>query len=110
MLLPNNQNAYIDTNKIVSYCLNPDHIVGRHKAYVFESILGLTRENYYILEDAIYNAVSKYDAIFPEKTQFGKHYIVDFPIEYNHKKAIIRTGWIIKNNEDFPRLTTCYIK
>jgi hypothetical protein len=26
------------------------------------------------------------------------------------RKAVVRTSWIIKNEEDFSRLTSCYVK
>ncbi len=110
MLLPNHKKAYIDTEKLIFYCLNPNHIVGKHKARVFQSALGITDENYHILENSILNALKECNAQFIKKTKYGEQYIVDINIEHNNKKAMIRTAWIIKYNEDYPRLTTCYVK
>ncbi len=41
--------------------------------------------------------------------KYGKRYTVRIRIRKLEKEAMVTTGWIIKKNEDFPRLTTCYI-
>jgi hypothetical protein len=33
--LPNPEKAFIDLNKLIGYCLNPEHPEGQHKALVF---------------------------------------------------------------------------
>jgi hypothetical protein len=40
---------------------------------------------------------------------YGQKYIIDFPMTRLNKEAIIHSVWIVWNNEDFPRLVTCYI-
>jgi hypothetical protein len=40
---------------------------------------------------------------------YGQKYIIDFPMTRLNKEAIIHSVWIVRNNEDFPRLVTCYI-
>jgi len=109
MLLPNYELAIIDLEKLIDYCLNPYHFTGKHKARVFKSALDIDAENYYILDNAIKNAIALYEAIITKETQYGTHYIVDFPMVNNGKKGIIRTAWIIKNDEHNPRLTTCFV-
>ena len=42
--------------KLRSYCLNPRHPRGRHKARVFASALGITRENAGLLRQALLEA------------------------------------------------------
>jgi hypothetical protein len=42
MMLPNAERAIIDPAKLTDYCLSATHPVGRHKAAVFRSALGLT--------------------------------------------------------------------
>jgi len=44
LLLPNIEFAYIPSEKLAGYALNPDHPVGKHKAAVFESVLGMTSD------------------------------------------------------------------
>jgi hypothetical protein len=41
MKLPNPEQAEIDMQKLIGYCLNPEHSDGQHKAYVFRSALGI---------------------------------------------------------------------
>ena len=36
----------IDSRKLTEYALDPESPWGRHKAIVFEQVLGFTRENY----------------------------------------------------------------
>ncbi len=34
---------------------------------------------------------------------------MDFDMENEDKTATVRTSWIIRIDEDFPRLTSCYV-
>jgi len=45
MKLPNGENAEISRQKLIGYCLNPEHSSGKQKARVFASVLGITAEN-----------------------------------------------------------------
>ncbi len=109
MKLPNPALTLIDDGKLTSYSLNPNHDEGKHKAIVFKSALDITLENLEELKTALLEAVKNYDAIPTKANAYGQKYIIDFPMTRNNKTAIIRSGWIIRNNEDFPRLVTCYI-
>ncbi len=57
MKLPNGEQAEISTQKLIGYCLNPEHPSGKHKATVFASILGITPENPDVLRELIQTAV-----------------------------------------------------
>lgn len=52
MKLPNGDRAELGT-KIEDHILNPRHREGRHKARVFESVLGITTANTKTLREAI---------------------------------------------------------
>lgn len=108
--LPNSKNAYIDTRKLKDYCLNPHHPRGKHKAKVFESVLKLKSSDSQFLQDKILESVQLQDSERLEADEYGVRYLVDFEMEFNFHKAVIRTLWIIKNSEDFPRLTSCFVK
>ena len=110
VLLPNYQEAFIAIEKLRDYCLNPFHPIGKDKAVVFKSALKFTSQDTYLLQEAIHRGLSKSEAIPGKKDQYGKRYIVDIKIRNLDKEAVVRTGWIIKKGEDFPRLTTCYVK
>lgn len=109
MKLPNPQQTYIDDSKLVGYCLNPSHADGQHKARVFKSALNITVDNLPELQSALLNAVKNYEAIPDKSNQYGQKYIIDFPMTYQDKTAIIHSVWIVRYNENFPRLVTCYI-
>ena len=60
MKLPNGEHADLGT-KINEYVLNPRHWEGRHKARVFESVLGITLANQEVLRHAILSAAENSD-------------------------------------------------
>ena len=39
---------------------------------------------------------------------YGQRYTIDFTLEWQNRSATVRSGWIIENDSDIPRLTTCY--
>ena len=43
-------------------------------------------------------------------TRYGSLYLPDFEMKTASGTAMIRSGWVVLNHEDFPRLTTCYVK
>ncbi len=109
MKLPNFEQAFIDDDKFVEYCLNPEHEEGKHKSLVFEKKLGITQGIYFVLKNAILEAIQTENAVFQRETSYGILYRLDFEMAYLDKKAWVRTGWIFRPNENFPRLTTCFI-
>ncbi len=109
-LLPNHPKACVATEKLREYCLNPFHPVGKDKATVFKSALGLTDQDANHLKRMIIEKLPESEAILGKEDQYGKRYIVDMKIRNLDNEAVVRTGWIIKKKESFPRLTTCYVK
>ena len=109
MKLPNGDGAQLGT-KLEDYSLNPEHRQGRHKAHVFQSVLGVTPENAQILREAILNAAREADNVEARGDNgFGQNYVLRFTMMTDTGQASILTAWIIRHGEDFPRLTTCYI-
>jgi hypothetical protein len=109
MKLPNFESAFIDRNKLWNYSLNPQHDRGKHKAKLFAAILDLDSNSGEILQALILDAIPVYEAILGLSDQYGQRYIVDFPISRNQNTANVRTTWIVRPTEDFPRLVSCYI-
>ena len=109
MKLPNPERAIIDINKLSGYSLNPQHPDGQHKARVFEAALGLTVNDVEELRLALLQAIQVYEAIPDRSNPYGQKYIVDFYLRRLGKEAIIHSVWIVRNNEDFARLVTCYV-
>ena len=109
MKLPNGNRADVG-DKNESYTLNPFHREGRHKARVFASALGITLDNMDVLRNAVLNAAESLDGVQDRGDNgFGRVFVLRFPLETAKGSAVVLTAWIILRNEDFPRLTTCYI-
>lgn len=53
MQLPFAGRAFIDDRKLLGYCLDEDHPIGKHKARVFKAALSLDQGNYRILKLAL---------------------------------------------------------
>lgn len=109
MKLPNSQNLVIDLNKLRGYCLNPQHPKGKDKAKRFDSILGITAKDTEELAEILRLKALTADVTFGIKDHHGQRYTMDFPLTRQGNTALVRSAWIIKSGEDFPRLTTCYI-
>ena len=109
MTIPNAENAVVDVAKLTDYCLNRDHPRGRHKARVFAAALGLNVENAADLQAALLHAVSEEPATITIRDEFGQRYVVDFTMEGPAGTARVRSSWIIRTEEDFRRLTSCYV-
>jgi uncharacterized protein DUF6883 len=109
MKLPSGDRADLGT-KIEDYVLNPRHWEGRHKARVFESVLGITLGNRDVLLQAILSAAENSDDAEPlGNNGHGEVYLLRFSLETQRGRAADLTVWIIRDGEDFPRLVSCYI-
>ena len=109
MRLPNPRSAVIDIEKIRSYCLDPEHPRGKHKARVFESALGITQADTETLRNLIFAGVFEAECVRGVADPYGERFFADFVISHRGRSAKIRTAWIVLSAEDFPRLTTCYL-
>jgi hypothetical protein len=109
MKLPNAHSASVDLRKLQDYCLNPEHPRGKNKARVFQSALGVGRKNAEELRSLILSAVGELDCIPGESDEYGSRYFVDIEWQRLEKSATIRTMWMVKRNEDIPRMTSCYV-
>ncbi len=109
MHLPNFENALIDLRKLTAYVLDPESPRGRHKARVFKAALGYTIDSAEDLRDAIFACLPNAEAAIGEVDFFGKRFTVDCRMETDVGEATVRTCWIVRQKETFPRLTTCYV-
>lgn len=110
MYLPNDSRAYVPLEKFVDYCLNPDHPRGRHKARVFLATLGISSANAELLRGALLLAANTVEAVATESDAYGQRFVLDFPMVGPAGQATVRSSWIVRANEDFPRLTSCYVR
>lgn len=107
--LPNPENAVVEMRKLRSYCLSLEHPRGRHKARVFASALGLTAENSEELRQALLSAAVSEEATPVEEDEYGQRYMLDFEMNTETGSATVRSGWIVRSGEDFPRFTSCWV-
>ena len=109
MKLPNADRAIVDIAKLRDYSLNPEHAEGKHKARVFRSALGFTIGDSDRLRQIILNQILIAEATQQSSTNYGQRFVVEFEVEGLKDLVAIRTTWIIRDEEDFPRLPSCYI-
>jgi hypothetical protein len=109
MKMPNAENAVVDIAKLRDYCLNPEHLRGKHKARVFAAALGLKAEDAEELQAALLRAGRNEEAIVANQDEFGQRFVVDFIMKGPSGEGRVRSSWIVKTGEGFPRLTSCYV-
>lgn len=74
------------------------------------SILGLKTGDADELKAALLKAASETDCLENEKDEFGQRYQIDFIFSRQERSAVIRSFWIIKIGEQFPRFVSCFVK
>ena len=107
--LPNPENAIVDMRKLHDYCLSLEHPRGRHKARVFSSALDLTADDSEELRRALLSAAVSEEAVPTEEDKHGQRYMLDFQMSTETGSATVRSGWIVRSGEDFPRFTSCWV-
>ena len=108
MLIPHAENAVVDIRKLRDYCLNLEHDDGKHKARLFSSILGMTADDAEELRQILLEVVKTQAAQLGRLDEFGQRYTLDFTVQWQNKSTRLRSGWIIEQGSDIPKLTTCY--
>jgi len=107
--LPNGLRADLG-RKLEDYVLSTLHREGRHKARVFESVLGVSLTNRDLLRESILRAAATSDEVEGHGDNgHGMVYSLRFPMRTPKGAATVVTAWIVRRGDDFPRLTTCYI-
>lgn len=110
MKLPNGAKAVIDIEKLRDYCLSAQHPEGRHKARVFLSALGMTASDAEGLRSLLLIAAAESDNVtMTDSDKYGCRYSLDYAVFWSSRESVVRSAWIVKSGEDFPRLTSCYI-
>lgn len=94
--------------KLTSYALNVNHRDGQHKARLFKAKLGITKENQEIIELALLKAVMVKEAVYTQRSEYGDKYVIDFLLTTSEGSSKIRSAWIIRFGENYPRLTSVY--
>ncbi|MDO8294185.1 MAG: hypothetical protein Q7T29_15195 [Gallionella sp.] len=110
MKLPNGASAVVDIEKLQDYCLSSEHPEGRHKARVFLSAL--------VMETSLFTATANSRIsrnlpasadVIPSADKYGCRYSMDVVVTWGSREALVRSAWIVKAGEEFPRLASCYV-
>jgi hypothetical protein len=110
MKLPNGASAVVDIVKLQDYCLSSQHPEGRHKARVFLSALGMSSSDAEKLREILLSVASVNNEVtMTDSDKYGCRYSLDVLVSWGSREAIVRSAWIIKTGEDFPRLASCYV-
>jgi hypothetical protein len=109
MRIGNADQAVVDLRKLRDYCLSPEHPRGRHKARLFKSVLGWAVDDAAAVRQRLLDAVRSHDATSLGSDDYGQRYALDFNVEGVEGPATVRSLWIVRAGEGFPRLTTCYL-
>lgn len=109
MIIPFSENASVDIRKLTDYCLNPQHVQGKHKAYLFAEILNITEKDAYRLKEILLDIVKIHDAVPGLCDEYGQRYLIDFQLQWENRQAMVRSGWILEPDSNIPKLTTCFI-
>ncbi|MGB3190946.1 MAG: DUF6883 domain-containing protein [Limnoraphis sp.] len=102
----------IDPRKCTEYALNPNSPIGKDKSVMFRQYLGFTQENYQPLLEQIQAQAMDAEANLGISDEHGQRYQVDLEIRGMEagQQEIVRTGWIVRSNEDIARLVTLYVR
>jgi hypothetical protein len=109
MKLPNAENAFVDLVKLTDYCLSPDHPRGKHKARVFQGVCGFTEDNADRLQQQLLEAAEHGDAVEAASDIYGRRFVIEYSVQGPAGAGRVRTAWIIRHNEDFPRFVSAYV-
>lgn len=104
--MPNSDRAVIDSKKLVSYLLNPEHERGGAKAQLLIQF-GYSKENWQQLEADIRNTHLPIEVSKIKEAPYGIRYEISAalltPI---NRTLLVKTVWQIDKGTDFPRLIT----
>ena len=109
MKLPGGERPLIDPRKVTEYCLDPEHDDGRHKAHLFETLLGVNLKNANLLLSALAAVAATGEATTGKLDKYGQRYVIDLDFTGPGGTAALRSVWIVRRGESIPRLVTCYI-
>jgi hypothetical protein len=104
--LSNADKAEMEEKKFTVYALNPEHPVGGHKARVFASATGFTKDNAQDLMEQIQGGVTQNTPTPGKVDDWGHRYTVKIPVTGPTGSGTVTTGWIYKTGKDTPSLTT----
>jgi len=110
MKLPNAERAIVESEKLTDYCLSPDHPRGKHKARVFEAACGFRPEHAERFREQLLEAAETGEAIEAGSDVHGRRFVIECLMRGPGGEAVVRTAWIVRRGENFPRFVSAYVK
>lgn len=105
------ESVRIDPRKLTQYALDADSPIGKHKAVLFERLLGFTKENHAVLLCQLAERAMQTDVTLHSEDSFGARYTADIPVKgIDERRAVVRTGWIVPPGSKEAHLVTLYVK
>jgi hypothetical protein len=77
---------------------------------VFSRTLGLAPADAERLRFALLSAAAHTDAMLDRQDDYGARYLLEFTMVGPGGVGVIRSHWIVRHGEDFPRLTSCHVR
>src|SRR5437764_14481868 len=97
MKLPNGDKAILDPRKLTDYTLSPEHDDGKHKARLFQELLGVSLENAHLLLAALKEAAVREESIVGKQDSYGQRYVLEFQFTVQNGSALIRSDMNFTN-------------
>ena len=77
---------------------------------MFAARLGLGRADAALLRaELLRAAATSLDAAQGAADGFGQRFTLDLGVAGPKGSGVVRSGWIVRTGEDFPRFTSCYL-
>ncbi len=73
--------VHIDPRKLTHYALDADSPIGKHKAVLFERLLGFTKENHAELLGQLAEGAMQAEVTLHSQDSFGARYTADIPVK-----------------------------
>ena len=61
------------------------------------------------LRAALLVAAGTEDATPSDRDEYGERFVLDFSMDGPAGQVRVRSTWIVRVSEDFPRLSSCYV-
>jgi len=100
MPLPNQERAHIDRRKLTEYLLNRNHPDATGKSAFF---CGRYGSDWKRLRDDLFEHAEG-AVVDVEETRHGTRHVIEEPLS----GTLVRSVWMIRTGESFPRLITAY--
>jgi hypothetical protein len=81
-------------SELRDYCLNPDSPRGSNKACAFAAALGITAADAPKLREKLLEIARVGEVQLGELDMYDQRYMIDFEMETEAGKAVVRSGWI----------------